>query len=117
MDDAGIVRWTSVDETFDLRGIPPTEGRTTQEVERESTVRFGWKWPCSGNYYGTPEPGVRHDGTVVRFGTNVPTLAPGVFTMSVSVGLRDGSPRIALPLANGSGRRYPLGRIRIVDGD
>lgn len=41
-------------------------------------------------------------------------LGDGDYTLFVSVGDRDGTPRLALPLANGDGeRRYALGTIRV----
>ncbi|MDD4175098.1 MAG: hypothetical protein PHN34_12735, partial [Kiritimatiellae bacterium] len=46
------------------------------------------------------------------FGTDVPTVKPGRYGLFVSVGMRDGTPAIALPLRDGDGaRRYRLGEI------
>ncbi len=47
-------------------------------------------------------------------GTHVPPTKPGVYDLYVSVGTRDGTPTIALPLANHDGhRRYRVGQIRL----
>ena len=46
--------------------------------------------------------------------TRVPTLAPGTYALAVSLGDRDGTPRLALPLKGGVGRRYPVGTIRLI---
>ena len=40
-------------------------------------------------------------------------LRPGRYTLAVSVGEPDGRPVIALPLANGANRIYPLGPIEV----
>ena len=47
-------------------------------------------------------------------GTHAPPTKPGVYDVFVSVGARDGTPTIALPLANHDGhRRYRLGQITL----
>ena len=40
-------------------------------------------------------------------------LAPGVCTLCVSTGSPQGTPEIALPLPNGTKRRYPLDEISV----
>ena len=117
LDDDGTVRWASVDETFDLRSLPPCLEDGEKPVSRTSSVRFGWNWPYCGNYYGSGNPEVRHDGTITQHGPNVPTLASGEYSVCVSVGRRDGTPRIALPLGCGVGatRRYLLGRVVVTE--
>jgi hypothetical protein len=45
--------------------------------------------------------------------SRVPTVEPGEYTLCVSLGDADGTPRIALPLRGGMGRRYPVGRVRV----
>ncbi len=48
-------------------------------------------------------------------GNHAPPMAPGDYTVWVSVGTRDGTPRIALPLKAGDGqRRYKLGAVKIL---
>ncbi|MGL6226345.1 MAG: DUF4832 domain-containing protein [Thermoguttaceae bacterium] len=49
-------------------------------------------------------------------GKVAPVVLPGEYDLFVSVGTRDGTPKIALPLSGNDGhRRYHLGRIRILE--
>ena len=49
-----------------------------------------------------------------RIGLHGPTTRTGTYDLFVSVGRRDGTPRIALPLGGGDGqRRYRLGTVSI----
>jgi hypothetical protein len=43
--------------------------------------------------------------------TSFDMLAPGEYTLCISVGDRQGTPKIALPITGGNDRRYPVGRI------
>lgn len=117
LDTESTVRWVSVDEKFDFRGLEPTLEEGELPVTRVSRVRFGWDWPYCGKYYGSGNPEIRHDGTTTNHGPKVPTLAAGEYSICISVGRRDGSPRIALPLSGAAGatRRYVLGKIKIVN--
>jgi len=48
-------------------------------------------------------------------GKIAPVTRPGDYAVYVSVGQRDGTPRLALPLSGDDGqRRYKLGEIKIV---
>ena len=47
-------------------------------------------------------------------GEKVELLKPGIYTLAVSVGRRDGKPEIALPLEGGIDRIYPVGKIEVV---
>ena len=58
------------------------------------------------------EPGDTLDDLIP--GTTVELLKPGKYTLAVSVGRADGKPEIALPLANGRNRMYPLGTVEVV---
>jgi hypothetical protein len=40
-------------------------------------------------------------------------LALGEYDLCVSVGTRQGTPKIALPLAGGNCRRYPVGKVKV----
>ena len=47
-----------------------------------------------------------------------PNMAPGDYAVYVSVGRKDGTPVIALPLPDGDGhRRYRLGEMRVAAGE
>ncbi len=53
-----------------------------------------------------------------RVGVIAPTTKPGAYDVYVSVGKRDGTPAIALPLKDDDGhRRYKLGKIELVAAD
>ena len=114
LDDEGTVRWSCVDESFDFRKLPPTLEDGEKPVRPVSKVRFGWNWTARGNPVGSPLL-IMKDGSVRTHGPNVPTVAPGAYSLAVSVGRRDGTPRIALPLDGqvGKSRRYRLGKITI----
>ena len=115
LDGDGTVQWTSVDGTFDFRTLAPTLEDGEHPLLHTSKVRFGWDWPYNGNYYATGKPEVHHDGTVTQHGPRVPTLKPGTYSLCVSVGRTDGTPRIALPLRDqvNQTRRYRLGEIKV----
>jgi hypothetical protein len=46
--------------------------------------------------------------------TSFDMLAPGEYDLCVSVGTRQGTPKIALPLAGGNCRRYPVGKVTVL---
>jgi len=99
-----------VDNRFDFRTLEPT----LAGVEKPQTV----KTPCRfGFTKRVPEPDnvatwSRRAGRV--FPETVVMLKPGDYTLCVSVGTRQGTPEIALPLANGrTDRRYPIGRMTV----
>ena len=47
-------------------------------------------------------------------GEKVELLKPGIYTLAVSVGRKDGKPEIALPLEGGIDRIYPVDKIEVV---
>jgi hypothetical protein len=50
----------------------------------------------------------------MRHGSHAPPVTPGAYDAFVSVGQRDGTPVIALPLPLGDGqRRYKVGRLAL----
>lgn len=109
MDDAGAVQWSVTDPSFSFRRLDPTLDGVEKPVTRESRCRFGRTVPVL-----EPDPVV----TAARAagmdpGTSYAMLKPGVYTLCVSVGSKQGTPEIALPLAHGRNRRYPVGRIEV----
>ena len=125
-DAQGNVVWTCVDETFDFRtaypkidGIdtwdftvpgPRQEGRE-HPVRRASVCRFGFDAVTQTNdvvFARGQEMGI--DPPLVW-----QMLKRGEYDLCVSVGTRQGTPRIALPLKDriGDTRRYKLGRMTV----
>lgn len=83
-DDKGGIVSVNVDETFDMRDLKADTHASRFVVARRLE------------------------------GGHAPPVTPGVYDVFVSVGQRDGTPVIALPLADGDGqRRYRVGRITL----
>lgn len=114
VDDRGRVAWTCVDESFDFAEAEPTLDGIEKPVKRVSRCTFGFDGEI---------PRI-NDGVLVHVETfgpaeiaanpRVPTIAPGEYALCVSLGDRDGTPRLALPLRGAANRRHPIGRIRLV---
>ena len=65
---------------------------------------------------GEPDraPIIQHESQFIA-GLHGPVTRPGKYDVYISVGRRDGTPVIALPLESGDGqRRYRLGQITLV---
>ncbi len=93
---AGIVS-SHVEDRFNFRDLKvgPAGQAPVQRLESKFVVGF------------------RHEDPR---GTFVPAVKPGTYDVFVSVGSRDGTPQIALPLANGDGgRRYKLGTVQVTE--
>ena len=62
------------------------------------------------------EPPVRDHESEFIIGLYAPSTRPGTYDIYISVGTRDGTPTIALPLEKDDGqRRYRLGQMTIQD--
>ena len=109
VDDAGAVQWSVTDPAFNFRRLDPTLGGVEKPVTLESNCRFGRTVPVL-----EPDPVVTAARTAgMDPGTSYPMLKPGVYALCVSVGSKQGTPEIALPLAHGRNRRYPVGQIEV----
>ena len=87
-DGQGGIVAVLADEAFDLRALQPGPAGTPPEQNHRATFRVGHV---------------------------APTTTPGDYAVYVSAGDRDGTPRLALPLAGDDGaRRYRVGTIRLV---
>jgi hypothetical protein len=96
-DEKGGLVSSHVEESFDFRGLKV--GLPGQALAERLRSRFVIAF--------------RH---VDPRGTFVPALRPGTFDVFVSVGLRDGTPQMELPLPDGDGqRRYKVGTIRVTE--
>ena len=109
-DDDGNVCWSFTDEKFDVRTLEPApEG----EPNARKVVSFG----RFGHSYDIPPwndqvlADLRARGRMSQ--TRHDLLKPGKYRLCVSVGKRDGTPVIALPVAGAVGRRYPLGTVEV----
>ena len=112
LDDAGRVAWAWTDGTFDLRTLEPRLEGTERAAKVTSVCRFGYDCP----------PPAAGDAVAARAAElfyldasrPVPLLKTGRYALAVSVGRVDGRPEIALPLAGGCGRTYPVGKVTVV---
>jgi hypothetical protein len=94
-DDNGGIVSVNVNEGFDVRQLKP--GPPGQAPVQSSSAEF--------------IIGRMHQDPLRTFG---PTTKPGTCEVFISVGRRDGTPRIALPLPNSDGQlRYKLGTMRV----
>lgn len=94
-DPKGGIVSVHVDEDFDFRNLPPGP------PDQAPTVRRSARFTVA----------LRH---VDPMGTHAPPTQPGLYDLFISVGQRDGTPRLALPLPGHDGqRRYKLGQIRL----
>ena len=90
-DSKGGIVAVLVDENFDLRGLKPgpSDPERVRATERDVELTAG---------------------------LIAPATQPGTYDVFVPVGLRDGTPWIALPLSGDDGhRRYRLGGIRLLE--
>ena len=108
----GSVAWCVTDNAFDFRSLEPKLRGVEKPRKVATPCRFGFDKRI-------PEP----DNCVVwahaagrEFADTVRLLKPGRYTLAVSVGSGQGTPEIALPLAGGAGRRYPIGAVVVRAG-
>ena len=86
-DDKGGLAAVLTDEAFDVRRLEVGAPGQAKPLSQASRFRVGWV---------------------------APTTRPGEFTAWVSVGRRDGTPQIALPMNGDDGaRRYAVGRLTL----
>ena len=96
-DEKGGIVSVNVAEDFDMKQLQP--GPPDKIPVVENAARF-----VIAHEYVDP------------FGKFAPGTKPGTYTMFVSVGQRDGTPTIALPLSSDDGqRRYKMGQIIVAD--
>lgn len=96
-DEKGGIVSVNVDEDFDMKQLQPAEAGKAEAVPSRAQFVVGREFPDA-------------------YGPFAPATKPGDYDVFVSVGARDGTPAIALPLAGDDGqRRYKLGRLRVTD--
>ena len=108
LDSSGNVCWSFTDESFDVRNLSPSPDGVRHPVKRVSRGRFGFTAPIPP-WNDAVLKDLREHGRVLE--TSHELLKPGIYALCVSVGSRQGTPVIALPLAADRGRRYALGNI------
>ena len=108
----GTVVWSVVDPAFDFKTLAPKleDGEKPRKVTTRGHFGFTTPVPDNGN-----DDVLRWARNHPEFdpGTTVELLKPGVYTLAVSVGRKDGKPTIALPLPGGRDRLYPLGKVSV----
>jgi hypothetical protein len=113
LDAKGRVAWVSTHDGYDFASAEPKIGGAERPVSLSTrcTVGFDGDIPQvnDGVWVYTVAKGTGNFAADSR----VPTVEPGEYTLCVSLGDADGTPRIALPLRGGTGRRYPVGRVRV----
>ena len=114
VDDKGRVAWVSTDDAYDFADALPKTGGAEHPVMRTTTCTFGWTGEIPQINDGVWVYTVHNKIGNYATDTRVPTLTPGTYTLCASLGEPDGTPRLALPLKDGKGLRYPIGRIQIV---
>ncbi len=95
-DEKGGIVSVNVDEVMDLQSLKvgPPEQAPVAKLRSNFVVALSHVEPL---------------------GRHVPPVKPGTYDVFVSVGLRDGTPTIALPMTGQDGqRRYKIGQIRLV---
>ncbi|MBQ6007856.1 MAG: DUF4832 domain-containing protein [Kiritimatiellae bacterium] len=108
--DDGAVVWSVTDPKFDLASLPPTLEAGEQPRTARTPCRWGHRAPIPP-WNDQVLQVLRGQGRVKE--TAFDMLAPGIYTLCVSVGSPQGTPEIALPLPNGKNRRYPLGKVTV----
>ena len=111
-DKKGNVCWCFTDERFNLSSLAPTLDKGENPVCVVSEGRFGFTAPIPPWNDQILADLRNSQGRVQE--TSFDMLAPGEYDLCVSVGSRQGTPKIALPLVGGDGRRYPVGKVTVL---
>ena len=96
--DNGAVAWTFVDGAYDFKDALPKLKGVEHPVRRRSKVRFGYRSKIPQMNDGVWEIEVKGDPSLAG---DVPTIPCGDYTLAVSLGDPDGTPRLAPGRATG----------------
>jgi len=113
-DEKGGIVAVLVDDSLDMKTLPISEKGKEKIIHSQKKFTIGFLTPRDFFNESTLKmvnpPGAEFYGAPV-----VPSTAPGVYDIYVSVGRRDGTPEIALPLdlPTDGHRRYKVGVIKI----
>jgi len=110
----GVIVWSVTDPEFEFRVLEPTIGGVEKPVTVKSVCRFGHTVPVPDDCDFLLDA-ARKRGRALA--THSVLLKPGTYDLAVSVGSRQGTPVIALPLegAVGGTRRYVVGKMKVVE--
>lgn len=110
LDAQGRVAWTCAAADADLRPLASGASRAFA-----SPCTFG----CDVTVPASGDPAAEKMRELFYVGDDrrMTTVDPGEYTLAVSVGRADGKPEVALPLANGRDRLYPVGKIAVREPD
>jgi len=112
LNEKGAVCWSVTDPSFGFRSLEPKLDGVEKPKTVESPCTFGYAARLPDNGNDVILAYCRQNNVHVPPST-VQLLKPGTYTLAVSVGRADGTPRVALPLENGRDRVYPLGTIEV----
>ena len=110
VDEGGAVVWSVTDPAFDFAALEPR----LEGGERPRTAVTRGRWGRHADILPWNDQvleELRAEGRVKE--TSFDMLKPGVYRLCVSVGRANGIPVLALPLADGRARRYPIGKVTV----
>lgn len=115
LDGKGRVAWVSTDYSYDFKDAEPKTGCVEKPVSLSTRCVAGFKGDIPEVNDGVWVYTVANKVGNFANDKRIPTIEPGVYTLCVSLGSPDGTPRIALPLKTqiGNTRRYSVGAIKV----
>ena len=109
----GQIAWVICDPTLNVKSLSTAAPGKAASTRHVSSCRVGIVAPIPTINEGVIMK-MKQRNVYPAFGENVPTIAPGTYTIFVSVGEADGTPVIALPLTGDDGRRrYRIGTLEV----
>lgn len=122
-DAKGNIAWSVTDESFNVRSLPIDLPGKAKTVTIKTKLHFGFHAVIPTINEGVILP-MKELKLFPDFGENVPTIAPGTYTLYISVGKSDGTPELALPIegredtsslqSSPQSRYYKLGQISLI---
>lgn len=113
LDGQGRVAWSVTDGGYDFSSALPKLDGQEHPAKLASAVTVGSKEEIPQFNDGVLLYMQAHKVGGLDWKGNVPTISPGDYTLAVSLGDEAGVPVLALPLAGGRDRMYPLGKIAV----